>query len=148
MREIKFRAWNGKYMVEPEYGDWVSFDGVPYTEPDKRYDTPHIEIEKAKGYILMQFTGLLDKNGKEIYEGDIVKWIESGGMEADYTHITEVKYVDAGFMPMMDIFKPEALFDSHERGGTLIEICRKWNWDDYWKIEVIGNIYENGDLLK
>lgn len=72
MREIKFRAWSGKYMSGSVYGDWVSFDGVPYTEANKKHNTPNIEIQKAKNYVLMQFTGLRDKNGKEIYEGDLL----------------------------------------------------------------------------
>lgn len=69
-REIKFRAWNteSKYMYSPDdnnsemfmYLDGlVCYDGSP---TDK--------------HILMQYTGLKDKNGKEIYEGDIVKYID------------------------------------------------------------------------
>jgi hypothetical protein len=69
MREIKFRAWNGQYMINMEYGDWISFSGIPYTEASRKYDTPNIEIELAKNYVLMQFTGLYDVKKKEIYRG-------------------------------------------------------------------------------
>ena len=39
MREIKFRAWDtkGKYMLDSSYGNWVSFDGVPYEESNIKY---------------------------------------------------------------------------------------------------------------
>jgi hypothetical protein len=60
MREIKFRAWDGKKMqydfaIDSQWNVWLS-----------PYDTFDIEW-----WIIVQFTWLLDKNGKEIYEGDI-----------------------------------------------------------------------------
>ena len=126
-REIKFRAWNGKWMSDASYGDWISFDGVPYTEADRKYNTPNIEIEKAKDYVLMQFTGLLDKNGKEIYEGDVVK-------SGYFARLAEVVFVKGGF------------FIKRNPSGeyTLLEWFNKKGLGS----EVIGNIYENPELLK
>jgi hypothetical protein len=104
-RPIKFRAWDGKKIV-PVYS--VEFESGAYgTGPTgERYDT------------LMQFTGLLDKNGKEIYEGDVV--VGRG-------RPCEVEYDGGGFTPFA-IPAWECTLEPSE-------------------VEVIGNIYENPNLI-
>ncbi len=68
-REIKFRAWDKKNKIMTYSPiNCINFDGQLLLNDGQYYD-----IEKTD-YVLMQFTGLLDKNGKEIYEGDIVCW--------------------------------------------------------------------------
>ena len=127
MREMKFRAWStllkemlnpgSKEEIEeyPEYGLTVSFDGRIY---EKDNEGTSCLMDNLK---LMQFTGLKDKNGKEIYEGDIVEFEEQLHKEV-YTAIT-----DYGFH-----YHPFII------GGThLPKDC-----------EVIGNKFENPELLK
>lgn len=69
MREIKFRAWDRlkKRMIQPCYCEVFS-DGLVAASEDDYYHNTSSKIE------LMQYTGLKDVNGKEIYEGDIFEW--------------------------------------------------------------------------
>jgi len=114
MREIKFRAWdyqnNSMFYPHEIYFD----EGLKNI---RALDMMANYIENGKPrFVLMQYTGLKDKNGKEIYEGDIIK-DESDGM------ITVIKWNNecAGFVNVLYV-------------------------KDSKDIEVIGNIYENPEL--
>ena len=107
-REIKFRAWNKERQVMgPVFGMKEIWAGPKAPS-----------VSDFKEYVILQFTGLLDKNGKEIYEGDIVKKNEDGAYRV-------VTYEDGRFAPYPWTY-------------------RLW----HEQCEVIGNIYENPELLK
>jgi|ERR1039458_2618225 uncharacterized phage protein (TIGR01671 family) len=121
-REIKFRAWEkaGKVMI-----DWLTITQTAFN--DKSMDGFGLLYRVMTGkpaMDLMQFTGLKDKNGKEIYEGDIVR-------SSDWVY--EI-YAGKGFWGLKGI----------GRQGTKIYLKI---WEERFT-EVIGNIYENPELLK
>jgi uncharacterized phage protein (TIGR01671 family) len=89
-----------------------------------------------KQYILEQFTGLHDKNGKEIYSGDIVKVPDGWGGDNLYnSYIGDIQY-DSGSYYISQI--------------TNIKKTGKWSGQDFnWgEIEILGNIHEHPELLK
>lgn len=120
MREIKFRAWDGVdiiYEVSIDNGNWYK------TKNGKRS-----EFYSVKDYPLMQYTGLKDKNGKEIYEEDIV--------ENDFG---KGSYVSGKVSGTVIWNEEEAKFDID---SCLLDECLFRG-----NIEVIGNIYENKKLI-
>ena len=111
MRQLKFRAWDEKNKI--------MLAGIDPFAQDKT---------KVK---IMQFTGLKDKNGKEIYEGDILT-IERGLIGKKVSVICQVKWnVIEGSFELISI-EDNSLGYMDELG-----VC-----------EVVGNIYENPELLK
>ena len=123
MREIKFRVWDIKFKRMEEIDGFSLYlaDNKIYEvfEGTQGYDTCMFVTDVTKLYELMQYTGLKDKNGKEIYEGDIA-------ILPDRWPKFPVRYIDGMFC----------------LEGT------SWPLHEYYKeCEIIGNIYENPELL-
>ena len=132
MREIKFRAWlkEDKKMVNVETMDFTD-KSIQYLKKSEINNAYILRRESFVDVELMQYTGLKDKNGKEIYEGDIVL-VKLGGISIWYKTVIELKEgaLIASLINREDcfyIFNPG--FDSND-------------------FEVIGNIYENKNLLE
>lgn len=128
MREIKYRAWDkidDEFLFSEKLGLSEFFLII-----ERRN-------EVQKSCILEQFTGLRDKNGKEIYEGDILKLTEDCRNYHYYNgRIFQCKYVIAfGTTPGL-------FFVSH---GELIDINTARKPEKY---EIIGNIHENPELIE
>jgi uncharacterized phage protein (TIGR01671 family) len=138
MREFKFRSWDKieKVMYAPTDLFLCSDDKTWAIDKDDRYGKSH--RQNAESVALMQFTGLKDKNGKEIYEGDVVEY------DADFIgkpfHV-DIRRFEVGFTSGTFI-----LVDPEEGGaarGGFLGINRHT-----CGLTVIGNIYENPELLK
>ena len=145
MREIKFRAWDkeGKRMLSISEIDFHQKHiwGV-WRESDIRQGNYKLLFDEC---ILMQFTGLKDKNGKEIYEGDIVKYKHITGFNAeeDYEQGADDMGSESEYIKAIEFKNGE--FYPRPAGYFPDDGYYAWrNWD----FEVIGNVYENPELLK
>lgn len=110
-REIKFRCWSN---IIKDFTDGYVFD----------YSTGVLQPQ-TKNCFIMQFTGLLDKNGKEIYEGDILRGT-SGSIREPVT------FSNGRF-----------ICDHDKKGGNYLGTPSFGKYH-----EIIGNIYQNPELLK
>lgn len=120
MKEIKFRAWDrhNKKMIE-------GIGTTPTSDLDVAYmidecGEPNYGINASQ---IMQYTGIKDKNGVEIYEGDIIKGPFDFGPFGVKERVAEV------------YFNPHSGYQWHY-------------WMDLSENEVIGNIYENPELIE
>lgn len=122
MREFKFRAWGHYPHGNKKRQDCMEEDWqeLDYIE--------YVGFDGGGYFEIMQFTRLKDKNDKEIYEGDIVKEYPGFGCEWE-ARVGIVKYSGASFW--LDFKRWSHILDDHD--------CR---------LEVVGNIYENPELLE
>lgn len=130
MREIKFRAWdkkNKKIVYEDTYvcDMTITFGGQVFCH-DSYYEIHDYDFD------LMQYIGLKDKKGKEIYEGDIVRDIKMMKVNRELS-IHEIVFVGGSFcMRCLSDTIPIFAYD-----GLVLE-----------NMEIIGNIYENSELTR
>jgi uncharacterized phage protein (TIGR01671 family) len=118
MRTIKFRGFNAKNS-KWMYGSHIINRGKYFVAPDEFADDKTWEDYEVEPETIGQFTGLHDKNGKEIYEGDIIRH--------------------------KDMVKPyHVIYDGHQ--FTPNDGFRSLSYPKHW--EVIGNIHDNPELLK
>ena len=147
MREIKFRGRsfdNGEWI----YGDYHKRAGgvhcIIKMEPDENGKVVYA-VHQAVPDTIGQFTGLHDKNGKEIYEGDILR-----GFEYPFYDAQEDAY---NYYAIVDWDDEEAQFYAYHdlaRGAQVRGVSCGVGEDmkDLREMEVIGNIYNNLGLLK
>ena len=146
-RSIKFRAWmpSQKKMFSAEE---MASDQMALL-PDGHFANIHgvstklSQIYSHDEMLPLQFTGLLDKNGKEIYEGDVVKWSLVKGDIGEVVFDTKVivEYRKEVYETVNEIsgwYVREGVRQMFGLAGAVKDNV----------IEIIGNIYENIDLLK
>lgn len=154
-REIKFRAWckqhdGSWYMFTPEELRQSDFRGLPYL-------TACLDFDDA---FVMQYTGLKDRNGKEIYEGDIVSFSYFYGSVGDGLGFVECDAEIKGVVTWFafgwglsaiagEHWQGYTGYDAGEGHSSFVGLCEfsesSLEEDSF---EVIGNIHENPNMLE
>ena len=132
MRELKFRAWDKKRKCMQDFSnckDGILFcqDMMEVSSGYDGYSNPTFDETEPNRYILMQFTGLKDKDGKELdwWENDLI---------ADGDNIKQIIYEDGCFWLQ---------WTKHTDHKTALFACKEWA-DSLTKV---GNIHDNRNLL-
>lgn len=135
MNESKFRVWCKNKNEWEKDRMFITGDGTLLTEI--KIGSKHGVVPcNPKNHVVQWYTGLKDKNGKEIYEGDILK--QDGGLE-DYYYVVE--WVFAGFQ----------LVTYKKANSSVRGISHGMNTgylEDSEGLTIVGNIYDNPELLE
>jgi uncharacterized phage protein (TIGR01671 family) len=157
MRDIKFRAWDGEQMrfVSRLDFDNDTFDMVMRTPTESA--PQHWKLGKIKDNPLMQYTGLKDKNGIEIYEGDICKVDAKHGFNSEllyeFKNLKNLDSINGISLHFVGIIRIDLLrglmFENIENGYKEPMFTRHIEMkQNHSGIEVTGNIHEHPNLLK
>jgi len=139
-RERKYRVWDISHktflptdvyaLITSDFGAFgiMLKDWDNYKEGEYLYHNSQIQSD---------FTGLLDKNGKEIYEGDVLLWkCSKSGSKKEKLHTVSIEW-GIGMAHSYSL----TIYDNGEKWGTSKSY---WNASDR---EIIGNVYENQNLI-
>ena len=124
----RYRAW------DVEFKELVRVDALVLDEQviKATYNNGNVVKDDLKNYVLMQSTGLMEKNGKEIFEGDILS------IETDEENVrVEVSWDSKHALFVFESKK----YNEKEALGELFE-------DNSYPFKIIGNIYENPELVE
>ena len=139
MREIKFRAWDGKNMLLEFSGLANLKDGLCHLEIKSEEESEYPELLrrglKKSDRIFMQFTGLHDKNGQMIWEGDIVGRVFESSKNVQFMNKVIFHNGQFGLEPTSH----GPMLEKIENGLIFIQTH---------VVEVLGNICENQELQK
>lgn len=142
-RKIKYRVWDNE---NKSYNDPYSYAYYAMTQDgglDFYCHGDHMDEADPDVYFIEQYTGLTDKNGQEIYEGDIVRY--------SFTNPNRTYTEPVSFGPIQDgegYYHQEFLAwrttcaDDGETHSSLLDLV-----EPNWTCEVIGNVHENKELL-
>jgi hypothetical protein len=144
-REIKFRAWDRNHL------HWLHVDDGDLCDLSWGYECGRVYYTES--VIFQQYTGLKDKNGKEIYEGDVLWYSNEDGHHTSFSEGFVVEFGeqclgDSSYQQTIgwnatrlhSFGKPSLLCSGRLTHGIL-------DLFGYHNVEVIGNIYENPDLI-
>lgn len=132
MREFKFRVWCKGKSDNPNFNKQKWFD-INDIILNKYFPLPHLFNESHDNFVIQQYTGLKDKNDKEIYEGDILEIYLTGPAEVSRPNYGEVVWSNNELRFVLKVIIPTGIVE--------------WGFE-YTELKVIGNIYENPELLK
>lgn len=152
MREIKFRAWD---KLHKRLADVASIDflsGVAMLD-----DSEDIWRIGFGDIVMEQYTGLHDKNGKEIFEGDIVKYDLIREIGPNYDPTT-LGFIDNDLSIDTELIGKVVVWPSQGVMATSVKVTDPEQFDEKYPVpkrwhinqqfEIVGNIHQNADLLE